>query len=400
MASAISGFLSTGCPSPGSPTTAFGSYRANAGLQQLLYDFGRTGGQLATDRALARAAGGDRDTTRAQVALAAITAYYAVLAAEALYQVAVQNLATQNRHLEQTEGFFSIGTRPEIDVLTAKTAYAQAQLQLVQAKNTVRLDRVQLLLAMGTTDHSYLRRPLAPGSSAPLPEEAESFDALVQRAMELRPEYAAARDRLLAAQEQVRVARGGFFPIVSLTGTATASGSFGSSVNVSGGAVNANLASSGAPFISLSGGLSITWPALDGGEALYTMRQNEALLRVARDNLENLRLQLLAGVEQAYITVVNARQNLDAAAVVLAQADKQLETATGRYNNGVGTIIELTDAQNQDITARSQLVQAQFSLGVARAGLRMQLGTLIEQNPDHRDAPPPAGALRPTVGGS
>jgi outer membrane protein len=395
MASSIAGYLSSGCPSASSPTTAFGSYRANLSLTQLIYDFGRTGGQLATDTALTRATGGDRDTARAQVALQAVTAYYAVLAAEALYQVAVQNLTTQNQHLDQTQGFFSIGTRPEIDVLTAKTAAAQAQLQLVQAKNTVRLDRVQLLQAMGLTDHSYLGRPLEPGSQAPLPEEAQPINELVQRALDLRPDYAAARDRVIAAEEQVRVARGGFFPVISLIGTLTGSGSFGSSVNVSGGAVNANLASSGAPFVSLQGGISITWPFDDGGEAYFTLKQNEALVKVARDTMENLRQQMLAGVEQAYITVVNARQNLDAARVVLAQADKQLETANGRYTSGVGTIIELTDAQNQDITARSQLVQAEFSLGVARAGLRMQLGTLIEQNPAHRDDPPPPGGLAP-----
>ena len=91
-------------------------------------------------------------------------------------------------------------------------------------------------------------------------------------------------------------------------------------------------------------------------------------------SLDALTLNITSGLEQALLQVQSARQALAAAEAVRLQADKQLEMATGRYQAGVGSIIELGDAQVAATTAQAQKVQADYNVSTARAQLLNALG--------------------------
>lgn len=360
-------------------------YGAQASLSQLIYDFGRTSGRIDAAKAGARAAAGDRQNTQAQIALGAVSAYYAVLRAEALYEVALQNQRQQEQRLRQAESFVQIGTRPEIDAVTARTGVAQAELQQVQARNAALLARVQLLQAMGVTDASWLGRPLSAAPPAPLPEEVREVDALLEQALSDRPDYQALRERVAQAEAQVRALRGDYLPQLSLggnagfTGTSTTAGgsTMGGIVFGSGGVTQAGL--------TVSGVLQLSWSPFSGLSTRYAVREAEANARVARANLELLRQQARSAIQQALYSVQNSRQALGSAAAVQTQAERQLALASGRYDAGVGNIIELGDAQVGATQARAQRVQADFDLALARAALRLQLGQV------HRRESAPAG---------
>lgn len=352
------------------------------GASQLLYDFGRTGGRIEAAQAAAQAARWDADTTRSQIALSAVTAYYNVLQAEALLDVAARNLTQQRERLAQAESFFSVGTRPQIDVLTARTAAAQAQLQVVQNRNAIRNARVSLLQAMGlpATQAEWLVRPLQAAPPAPLPEEVtpeQAPEALVEQALSARPEVQALRERLRQAQAQVRTARGDFYPQLRLGANLAYRQRFLESETQMSGTVNTGSGQLALPGLAVDGGLTLSWPILTGLSTIYAVREAEAQVRVAQANLEALRQQVLAGLQQALINVQNAREAQLAAQAVLEQAEQQLQMASGRYQAGVGNIIELGDAQVGATTARAQRVQADYNLAVARAALRWQLGQLI-----------------------
>lgn len=352
------------------------------GASQLLYDFGRTGGRIEAAQAAAQAARWDADTTRSQIALSAVTAYYNVLQAEALLEVAARNLTQQRERLAQAESFFSVGTRPQIDVLTARTAAAQAQLQVVQNRNAIRNARVSLLQAMGlpATQAEWLARPLQAAPPAPLPEEVtpeQAPETLIDQALSARPEVQALRERLRQAQAQVRTARGDFYPQLRLGANLAYRQRFLESEMQMSGTVNTGSGQLALPGLAVDGGLTLSWPILTGLSTIYAVREAEAQVRVAQANLEALRQQVLAGLQQALINVQNAREAQLAAQAVLEQAEQQLQMAAGRYQAGVGNIIELGDAQVGATTARAQRVQADYNLAVARAALRWQLGQLI-----------------------
>jgi outer membrane protein TolC len=349
-------------------------YGSQLQLTQLLYDFGRTGGAIASNRAAARAARGDEMATRAQVALAALTAYYAVLQAEALAEVADSTLAQQQQRLRQAESFFATGTRAEIDVLIARTAVAQAELQRVQAHNSIVVTRAQLLLALGVTDAGWLTRPLRAEPLPALPAESRPLAELVDEALAQRPDFLALRERVIQAQEQIRVSRGAYFPILQLSATAGINGTaFGSS---SSGATSSSGVSTAAPGLGVTGIVGLSWPLFSGMATLYDVRASRARWEVARANLETLRQQVRSQLQQGLLDLRTARQSAVAATVVVKQAEKQLEMASVRYRTGLGNAIELGDAQVTATTARAQRVQSEYALALSRANLQWQLGAL------------------------
>ena len=90
--------------------------------------------------------------------------------AAALHEVALRNMDQQRQRQLQADSFFRIGTKPEIDVLIAKTAISQAELQLTQARNNILLARTQLVQALGVPEEEWqqwLTRSIAVDEHAP-----------------------------------------------------------------------------------------------------------------------------------------------------------------------------------------------------------------------------------------
>lgn len=357
------------------PDTSAFNYSSALNLSQTIYDFGRTQYNIAQARAQAAAQRGDTAALRQQIALGAATAFYNVLLADSVQRIADATLLQQQERLRQAEGFFAVGTRAEIDVLTQRTAVAQAQLQKVHADNAVRLSRVQLQLAMGGGDQAFGPLVDPPERPQPLAEEAQALKQLIDDVVERRPEVAAQRDRVAAAEANLKSVRANYWPILSLNGSAQLGGVLGSSGAAQSSGVLA-VGTNSSPLLALTGTVQLTWPILSGLSTLYGVRQADAQLGAARAQLESQRQQVRASLQQALLQIVENRRALEAADTVARQAELQLKTAEGRYRAGVGSIIEVTDAQSGATSARMQRVQAGFNLLSARAALLVQLGRL------------------------
>lgn len=373
-------------------------YSSSFQLNQMIYDFGRTSGRIGGAEAAARAAREDAEATRAQLALSAMNSFFTVLQNEALREVAQVNLDQQGRRLQQAESFFKIGTRPQIDVLMAQTAVAQARLQLVQAQGNVQTARAQLLQALGLPEGewaAWIGRPLAPMLPAPLPVESAVSapqpggppslpvtlaETVVEEALAQRPDFLALKQRVEQAEQVVRATYGDYLPTLSLGASAGVSGSVsGVAVNTVGGVTRTDVPTQGQPGFSLSGNLTLNWSLFSGLSTVYAVREARALRNAAQANLDALRLQVRSQLQQAALQVVTARQSVDAASTLAVQADKQLEQARGRYNAGVGNSIELGDAQLASSQAHAQQVQAEYGLAQARANLMWQMGRLVSR---------------------
>ena len=365
-------------------------YSSQLQLSQLIYDFGRTGGNIDAARAGARASVDDSQTVQTQLALGAASSFYASLQAEALLDVAQRNLDQQHQRLAQADSFFKIGTRPEIDVLIARTAVAQAELQLAQSRTNVGVARTQLVQALGVPETewgSWLARRLSTELAAPLPEEpmqlgpnnsAQVSDAVIDEVLRDRPDFRALRERLTQNEQNLRSVRGNYFPQLAVGVTAGAGGLV-NTLDISNSATTTGLAQPihGEPLLSVSGQAQLIWPLLSGLNTVYSVREAEALVRAARANLDAMRLQVRSVLLQVMVQVVTARESVHAAESLVKQAELQLQMATGRYRAGVGNAIELGDAQLAATTARGQMVQANFGLAMSRATLLWNLGRLV-----------------------
>lgn len=375
-------------------------YSSQLQFSQLVYDFGRTGGNIDAAKAAARASASDDQAVQTQLALSAATSFYATLQAEALLEVGQRNLDQQRQRLAQAESFFKIGTKPEIDVLIARTAVAQAELQLLQSRTSVGVARTQLVQALGVPESEWgfwLARRLSQAVAPPLDNEPAGLgpggsvpvsEPLIDEVLRDRPDYRALQERLTQAEQQVRATRGSYFPQLSIGVNAGVSGLV-NTLEIPNTSTSTGLAqpTHGEPLWAISGLATLTWPLLSGLATYYAVREAEANVRVVKANLDALRLQVRSVLAQALIQVVTARETVTAAESVVKQAELQLQTASGRYRAGVGNAIELGDAQVSATTARGQKVQADFALAMARATLLWNLGRLVTTETQKPSAP-------------
>jgi outer membrane protein len=342
------------------PTTVswnpqFNYYLLGATATQLIYDFGLTSDKW-------RAAGASRDaavdntrTAELQTLLNVRRAYFLARAEHDLVAVAEESMTNEEKHVEQTRAFVKTGIQPEINLATVLTALANAKVQLVTAQNNFAVAEAQLAQAMGTPVAGKFA--LTDEEIRPIPDEDGPSGPLADRALRARPEVANLAQQRRAQELTVASLRGAFGP------------SLGAIANVSDNGTSIDGLVPNWYF-----GLTLSWNILQGGLTRGQVRE-------AKGTLENLagqeaaeRLQVEVDVEQGRLGVQAAKATIGAAEEAAVNARDQLTLAEGRYAHGLGSAVELSDAQVAYTTAEAQVVQARFSLASARAQLLAALG--------------------------
>ena len=333
----------------------FNFYYAGLTATQLIYDFGRTWGQRQSSEALAQSSAQTRQATSVTVALAVRLAFFDARAAHDLVRVAQEGLTNQARHLRQIEGFVELGTRPQIDLAQARTDFANARVQLINAEATYATMKAELVRAMGVDGQSAFE--VADDGMPPVEGESLELDALVSMALAGRPEISALVHQVRSQAYALSSVRGGYWPRLSATTNFTESGS-----------------SLDALTWNWDVTVALSWSLYEGGLAVAQARESSALLERARADLLALKQSVRVEVERARLGIVSAKASRAAAADAVESAKQRLRLAEGRYETGVGSVIELADARLAVTHAESQQVQADYDLAAARASLQSTLG--------------------------
>ena len=350
-------------PQPGGATTSTPESRSGTiqawkgalNANQLIYDFGETINRWKASRAAADAVDASLHTTAAQVDYNARVAFFTARAAKDLVGVARDTLANQEKHLAQVRGFVEVGTHPEIDLTQAKADRATAQLQLINAENSFAVAKAMLNQAMGV--ERSVDYDLSDEELPPVDGEESAVETLIDDAKQKRPEMANLRLNLKSQELTLRSAHDMYWPNLGVSGFAS-----------EGGLTLDSLA------WNLSGTITLSVPLLQGGAIDAQIHQAQGQVVQAQAQLETERQQVRLDVEQARLGIRAAKGAIEAAEDALANTRDRLRLAEGRYTTGVGSIIELGDAQVALTTTAAQKVSAQYQLYTARAQLLKALG--------------------------
>ena len=321
--------------------------------RQLLSDFGKTDALVDEARANVRVADAELERLREVVVLNVRQAYYTLLQNRRFVRVAEASLARSELNLRSARGFFEVGTKPKSDVTKAEVEVANARVAVIRARNAVRLAEVSLANAIGL--------------ETTVPFEVEDIldyepvrlelGALLAEGLANRPELAQARARLEAARAQLAGARAGYRPDLAVTGI-----------------VGTTSIEEPPTREVWSIALTLSWNLFQGFFTTNKMRETTALLEVARANYDTFELQVRLEVEQAYIGVVEAAERIGATEKAVESAQENLRLAQGRYDAGVGTILDLTDAQLALTNAEADQVRALTDHKLALASLDRFVG--------------------------
>jgi len=333
------------------------------GLDERLYDFGRTGGAVAAARATALQARVDRTVLGLDVELLVFEAYTDALlgaAEERGQQLAIEQV---ERQLQRARALYKATLRPEIDVLSAETQLAQAQIRLFQARNVTQNALVALRNAIGVGAPQVIDPvDLLLGSSA---MERLAPQALADEAVSARAELRSIELAIRAAGESLRAARADYFPVFTVGANASVivtDQRFG-------------------PTTNLFATFTISEPIFSGWSTRNLVKEQRANLEAARYNYEAQRLRIVQEVESARLAVELARASLAVAEVARRQAERQLAMALARYDTKVGSFVELNDARNGVINAMATEVDARYGLSKSRGQLLRRTGRSVVTGP-------------------
>jgi outer membrane protein len=339
------------------------SSSAGIDAQALVFDFGKTPLQYKASGKNLDAVNYDLKSTLQATVLNARGAYFNFLLAEQLLKVNEDAYKQAQLHYHQAKTLFEVGKQAQIAVTKANVDVANALVNVIHARNSLKLARVQLETTAGTT----IINPLVLTDSLGETEDSITINDALTQAAQKRPELLASKARLEAARLQLKSARASYFPAINASGGYNWRNSS-----------NAELPS---PLWHNPGwniGAALSIPLFQSGSLHAGVRQADAALKQAMSSLDATTLNVTQEVQQNVLQEIEARERISATTVLVVQATESLRMSQERYRTGIATSIEITDAEVTLADARSSHVQAQFDYRIAHAKLLSAIGALDE----------------------
>ena len=333
--------------------------RAAAGLvvSQLITDFGRTTNLVSSANYAAKAENQNAAATKQQVLLAVDRAFYNALQAQAVLTVAQETVKDRQTVADQVGNLFKSKLKSELDFSFANVNLAQAQLLLLDAQNNVdsALATLSMVLGFPTLQNYTLVEETTPQTAPP-----GNFDDLISAAFASRPEILSLQYQYQSARKFQKAERDQLFPSIRAMGAIGDTPVGNPAVAPSPSGLNNSYGAVGA---------DIEIPIFNG--FLYSAQAREANLRsqATNERLADMRNLISRDVRTSWLNANTAYQRLAVTQQLTEQSKLALDLAQSRYKLGLGSIVELSQAQLQQTQAQISNVQAGYDYRLSLAML-------------------------------
>ena len=324
--------------------------KVSAGM--LLFDFGKTKALADSAKRMYEASKEDTKENINEIIYDIKSTYYNILFAQAQVKVYEDTVKDYELQLTQAWGFYKLGKKPKLDVVTAEYNLGKAKLNLVKAKNVLEVAKVELSKIMSVPEYTNYEL----SDELTLNKFDESFEEVIERTMEVRPELLSAQKNLEAAKMGLRAARRNFAPDFNL------SGGYGNGL---GNKYDVTSAQIGVDLKYESVNLMKVKKQFDEAKAVY--KRTLAEYNDVKDNV-------YYNVKKTYLELQTDREAIVIAKLALDEAKEQYRQAAGRYKAGVGDVIELKDGENTYLNARLDFYNAMLNYNVTAANLEKEIG--------------------------
>jgi outer membrane protein len=334
----------------------YNRFATGISVDQLVTDFGRTNNIVASSRLQAQAAQSDVNLSRADVLLAVDRAFYGALRAQAVLRVAQQTVQQRATVSEQITTLAQNKLKSGLDVSFANVNLEQARLELLQAQNNVQASLAMLSQALGyhALQQFDLVEPAEASQSLPPLQDA------LTEAEHDRPELVSQKLQVESAQHFAIAERDLALPSISMVGTVG----------------ELPFREPEIPQNYAAAGFNVNIPIFNG--KLFSARHAEAedRAREAAAVLNDEQNQIARDVQLAWLSANTAFQNLSLTAQLFAEASKALDLAKARYDLGLGSIVELSQAQLNQAQAGIAQASAKYDFATRMTELFYQEGAL------------------------
>jgi len=331
----------------------FSYFDARVNVSQTLFDWKSINNVRASGQSLKSAEYTYKDA-RDLVVLAVGYTYLQGIADEARIKTAEAQVNVAQALYDQAADQVKAGTSAQIDALRAKVELQTRQQQLIQAKNSLAIQKLTIARVIG----------LAPGQEFELtdkspyqPFEGMTLEGALQHAYESRSDYQAAVADTRAAGYARKAATAGYLPSLSFDADYGAAGAHPSNAT---------------QVFDVKGTLTI--PIFLGNSVHGDVLQADARLTQARERQENLRAQIDADVRTAFFNLQSSAEQVAVARSNIDLADQTLAQSRDRFTAGVADSVEVVQSQELVASANEQYISSLYSFNFAKISLARALG--------------------------
>ena len=325
-------------------------------MGQMITDFGRTRRLTEAYESRSEAQEFSTQSTRARILLQVNRSYFAALRSQGVLKVAEQTVKARQLVADQVTELAKSKLRSGLDVSFANVNLSEAKILLAAAQNSVEAAFADLSAALGFQEQQSFQlteEPLPPAPGNELP-------AFVSAAILNRPELESLRRELSASQSFAKAEHGLNLPTIGVVGSAGVLPTHVDALRGHYGAI----------------GFNVNIPIFNGH--LFSSRQAEADLKAqaASQDVRDLENRVVQEVRIAWLDAKTSYQRLDLTRELLNQAAQALDLAQSRYDLGLSSIVELSQAQLNKTSAEISNVGARYDCQIQTAMLSFQTGRL------------------------
>lgn len=330
-------------------------------LNYVLYDFGKRGADVDEARKLLIAADFRHNAAIEDLILQVQQAYYAYIGSKSLLQAQEVSIQSAQTALDAAKQRHDAGLATIADVLQAQTALSQAEFAAATTRGQIQILRGTLAIAIGIPP-SIAKFEVVDELPNDLPLDSISTEVfkMISEGFTRHPDLAAARADVLAAEAHVRSLQAERFPLIEFNGSAQ----------------RLYYVSPSAQANNYAASVSITFPLFDGFRRKYDVREAQSQANALKAQTTSRQQQVGLRIWTAYFALTTSAERIKTTRNLLDSARESYDVATGRYKEGVGSILDVLASQSAFQNALAQDVQTRTEWFLALAQLNRNMGTL------------------------
>ena len=323
------------------------------GTDVTLFAGGRISGNIENAQLGLEAAKSDLERIKDDVRVQVAQAFIQIVYNRSILDVARNQVTIDSMQVERLTELAAIGKASSAEVSSQRATLAQSQLSVTQAENNLNMSILTLtqLLELPSPEGFDVIQPDADAIEFSIPDSPEQIYA---EALDIKPAIKSEEIRLEQANNSIDIAKGGYYPTLSLS--AGAGTGYYTSSNRTSDNFGSQMKNNFGPHV----GLNLSIPIFSRNSNRNNVRSAQLNWMNQEMQLDNVKKQLYKEIQQAYYNAVASKSRYESSQEVETSAQESFELVQAKYEGGKASITEFNESKNRLVTAQADVIKYRY----------------------------------------
>ena len=323
------------------------------GADMTLFAGGRVSGNIHNAQLGLEAAKADLERIKDDVRVQVAQAFIQIVYNRSILDVARNQVTIDSMQVERLDALAAIGKASSAEVASQRATLAQSQLSVTQAQNNLNMSILTLtqLLELPSPEGFDVIQPDADAIEFSIPDSPEQIYA---QALDIKPAVKSEEIRLQQASNSIDIAKGGYYPTLSLS--AGAGTGYYTSSNRTSDNFGSQMKNNFGPHV----GLNLSIPIFSRNNNRNSVRSAQLNMMNQEMQLDNVKKQLYKEIQQAYYNTVSSKSRYESSQEVQTSAQESFELMQAKYEGGKASITEFNESKNRLVTAQADVIKYRY----------------------------------------